>query len=139
MAGDMKQKRTAKKNKDKHIPYQYKPDGMDLKTWQQKLRKQAAKEAQFLIFSVDEENAPGEYRVNNPRKRETYKVVYRGARSPWNYCSCMDFKTSQLGTCKHLEAVKMWIGQDYPSHRHCTTAQKQGTHNIHPYHLPHFA
>lgn len=111
MAGDMKQKRTAKKNKDKHIPYQYKPDGMDLKTWQQKLRKQAAKEAQFLIFSVDEENAPGEYRVNNPRKCETYKVVYRGARSPWNYCSCMDFKTSQLGTCKHLEAVKMWIGR----------------------------
>ena len=30
-------------------------------------------------------------------------------RVPWNYCSCMDFKASQLGTCKHLEGVKPWI------------------------------
>ena len=36
-------------------------------------------------------------------------VVYRGHKSPWNYCSCMDFKVSQLGTCKHLEGVKLWI------------------------------
>ena len=25
------------------------------------------------------------------------------------YCSCLDFKTAQLETCKHLEAVKLWI------------------------------
>ena len=36
-------------------------------------------------------------------------MVYRGAASEWNYCSCFDFKTAQLGTCKHLEAVKLWI------------------------------
>lgn len=35
--------------------------------------------------------------------------MYRGANSEWNYCSCMDFKTSKLGTCKHLEAVKKWF------------------------------
>ncbi|MBQ7063223.1 MAG: DEAD/DEAH box helicase, partial [Bacteroidales bacterium] len=39
--------------------------------------------------------------------KEEYKVVYRGENSTWNYCSCMDFKTSQLGTCKHLEAVSL--------------------------------
>lgn len=104
-------KSKASNKKTKHIPYQYKPDGLDLKTWQQLLRKQAAQEADFQISSVDEENAPGEYHVTNPLKHETYKVVYRGAKSPWNYCSCMDFKTSQLGTCKHLEAVKMWVGR----------------------------
>ena len=38
-----------------------------------------------------------------------YRVVFRGKESLWNYCSCMDFKTSRLGTCKHIEAVKMWI------------------------------
>lgn len=104
-------KTKASNKKTKHIPYQYKPEGLDLKTWQQLLRKQAAQEANFQISSVDEENAPGEYHVTNPLKHETYKVVYRGAKSPWNYCSCMDFKTSQLGTCKHLEAVKMWVGR----------------------------
>ncbi len=36
-------------------------------------------------------------------------MVYRGAKSKWNYCSCFDFKTAQLGTCKHLEAVKQWV------------------------------
>jgi hypothetical protein len=104
-------KTKASNKKTKHIPYQYKPEGLDLKTWQQLLRKQAAQESDFMISSVDEENAPGEYHVTNPLKHETYKVVYRGAKSPWNYCSCMDFKTSQLGTCKHLEAVKMWVGR----------------------------
>ena len=32
-----------------------------------------------------------------------------GSDSQWNYCSCYDFKTSQLGTCKHMEAVKLWV------------------------------
>ena len=54
-------KSKAASKKTKHIPYQYKPDGLDLKTWQQLLRKQAAQEANFQISSVDEENAPGEY------------------------------------------------------------------------------
>lgn len=36
-------------------------------------------------------------------------MVYRGEDSPWNYCSCMDFKTNQLSTCKHIEAARLWI------------------------------
>lgn len=59
----------------------------------------------------------------NPTTHNEYKVVYRGKGSTWNYCSCYDFKTSQLGTCKHLEAVKMWarskrkkICRDVPPH-----------------------
>lgn len=106
-------KESAKKKKQqkKKIPYQYKPEGLDLKTWQILLRKQVAKEEKLTISCIDETNAPGEYRVQNPKTRQEYKVTYRGAKSPWNYCSCMDFKTSQLGTCKHIEAVKSWFGK----------------------------
>lgn len=82
-----------------------------MKTWQILLRKQVAKEEKFAISCIDETNAPGEYRVLNFKTRQEYKVTYRGAKSPWNYCSCMDFKTSQLGTCKHIEAVKSWFGK----------------------------
>ena len=71
-----------------------------------KLRQQAAKTERFIINSIDEELYPGEYVVRNPEKRNEYKVVYRGANSEWNYCSCLDFKTSRLNTCKHIEAVK---------------------------------
>ena len=98
-----------KKKQIKKIPYQYKPEGLDLKTWQILLRKQAANEEQLIINDFDDNKASGEYKVVNPKTSQEYKVVYRGAKSPWNYCSCMDFKTSRLGTCKHLEAVKQWI------------------------------
>lgn len=57
----------------------------------------------------------GEFQVSSASSRRVYKVVYRGNASRWNYCSCLDFKTSRLGTCKHLEAVKLWA-VDNPTH-----------------------
>ncbi len=89
--------------KDSHL---YRPEGADLVTWQIRLRKQAARTERLLVS----DHEPGVYGVRNPKSGQEYKVVYRGARSPWNYCSCMDFKTSRLGTCKHLEAVKGHFG-----------------------------
>lgn len=108
-AHKLKDKKPKGKKQVKKIPWQYKPEGLDLKTWQVLLRKQAAKDLSMPVCCADEEKSPGEYIVGNGYLGREYKVVYRGAKSPWNYCSCMDFKTSQLGTCKHLEAVKLWI------------------------------
>ena len=99
-------KATKKKKKKLVISHIVKPEKMSLEDWQVKLRKQVSKTEHFVISSVDEELCPGEYIVRNPEKHNEYKVVYRGANSEWNYCSCMDFKTSRLGTCKHIEAVK---------------------------------
>lgn len=86
----------------------YRPKGMSLEEWQIALRKQQAEKEPFVISQVDEKYAPGVYHVSNPASRSEYKVVYRGKASTWNFCSCYDFKTSQLGTCKHLEAVSLW-------------------------------
>ena len=97
--------KTGKKKKTV-ISHIVKPEKMTLEEWQVKLRQQVSKTEHFVIESVDEELCPGEYVVRNPKKHNEYKVVYRGANSEWNYCSCMDFKTSRLGTCKHIEAVK---------------------------------
>lgn len=100
-------KKTAKKKKKKKvISHIVKQEKMTLEEWQVKLRQQVSKSERFVINCVDENLYPGEYTVRNPLKRNEYKVVYRGADSEWNYCSCMDFKTSRLGTCKHIEAVK---------------------------------
>lgn len=101
----------SKKKQTKKIPYQYKPDDIDLKAWQVLLRKQVAQEENLVIHCIDEKKVPGEYQVKNPKTNQEYKVVYRGAQSPWNYCSCLDFKTSCLGTCKHLEALKLWLAR----------------------------
>lgn len=66
---DTAQKSKNKKNKQNKIPFQYKPEGLDIKTWQILLRKQVAREEKLSISCVDETNAPGEYRVLNPKTR----------------------------------------------------------------------
>ena len=111
-------KSTKKRKKKPVISHITRPEKMSLEEWQVKLRQQVSKTERFAISSVDEELCPGEYLVRNPEKDNEYKVVYRGANSEWNYCSCMDFKTSRLGTCKHIEAVKNCFIGKKGSHVH---------------------
>ena len=109
-----KSKTRKKKSQAVKIPkisWVVKPDRMTLEEWQRALRKQIAGEEAMDVAAVDEKNLPGEYEVKNPQTKQTYKVVYRGEDSPWNYCSCMDFKTNHLCACKHLEKVKLWISE----------------------------
>lgn len=109
-----KQSQTEKKKPEARLSNVVKPDNMSLEEWQRTLRRQAAEREMLNVQAVDATLCPGEYRVTNPKSREEYKVVFRAKNSTWNYCSCMDFKTSQLGTCKHLEAVKLKLN----GHRH---------------------
>lgn len=102
-AGQKEERKTPK------VPYHYKPDGLTLEQWQIALRKQAAEKELFAISEMAGSDHPGYYAVRNPTTDNNYRVVYRGEDSPWNFCSCMDFKSSQLGTCKHIEAVKLWM------------------------------
>ena len=88
-----------------------KPRGMSLQGWQVALRQQAARKENFGIVEVDSEHSPGEYRVVSPATQGHYQVCYYGEGHELNACSCMDFRTSRLGTCKHLEAVKSWISE----------------------------
>lgn len=111
-------KKTTKRKKKQVISHIVKPEKMSLEEWQIKLRKQVTDIEHFNISCVDDDLFPGEYIVRNPEKNNEYKVVYRGANSEWNYCSCMDFKTSRLGTCKHIEAVKKWFGGKKGVHVH---------------------
>lgn len=90
-----------------------KPSGLTLEDWQVMLRMQQAQREAFEVECVSERYNPGEYRVHSPKSGAVYKVVFRGAKSPWNYCECMDFKTSQLGTCKHIEGARQWIADHH--------------------------
>ena len=95
------------------ISHLVKPDGLSLEDWQVMLRMQQAFREDFEVSCVSERYNPGEYTVFSPSSENTYKVVFRGPKSPWNYCDCMDFKTSQLGTCKHVEAARQWIADHH--------------------------
>ena len=95
--------------RERRLSNTVKPAGMGLEEWQVALRREQALRDHFVIGELVPGFSPGEYQVRNPRSRSQYKVIYRGAYSPWNYCSCPDFRTSGLGTCKHVEGVKLWL------------------------------
>ena len=54
----------------------------------------------------------GAYNVlsaNPGRKGESYRVVIRDALMNHASCDCTDYRTNELGTCKHIEAVKHFL------------------------------
>ncbi len=97
------------KEKEPKVPYHYKPEELQLEEWQKALRRQFAKDNLFSINKLDNELVFGDYEVGNPINNNTYKVAIRSNDNLLNFCSCLDFKTNHLGTCKHIEAVKWKI------------------------------
>ena len=93
-----------------------KPAGLSEADWQRELRKQAVPAAKDKVtafrigFLGGEHPVFGDYSVENPTSGGRYKVALRTARpeSP-NFCSCPDFRTNLLGTCKHIEAVLAFV------------------------------
>ncbi|MBI4067859.1 DEAD/DEAH box helicase [Candidatus Kaiserbacteria bacterium] len=90
------------------VSYHKKPAHLSTEAWQKELRKQfgADKKSLFDIAYIPGEHPVfGDYRVTNATSGSTYKVALRSADPGPNFCSCPDFKSSGLGTCKHIEAV----------------------------------
>jgi superfamily II DNA or RNA helicase len=81
----------------------HKPAGMTLEDWQTELRRQFGREQKFQLKNVGAEPIFSEFLVTNPESKNTYRVAIRGTQPGDNFCSCPDFATNTLGTCKHLE------------------------------------
>ena len=94
--------------KEKRLSNIVRPSDLTSREWQIALRCQTAQKENLLVRQPGDEGQYGVYEVRNPLSHNVYKVVYRGLASKWNFCSCPDFRTNQLGTCKHIEAVKIW-------------------------------
>jgi len=83
-----------------------KPDKMSDREWQTLLRVQIAEKESFNIKNLNHHPMYSDYTVYSPKSKNTYKVALRSKDNTLNFCSCLDFKTNQLGTCKHIEAVR---------------------------------
>lgn len=57
------------------------------------------------------------FEVVNPKTSRSYAVEYFGKDAPYNRCNCMDFRTNQLGTCKHIESVALYKKGKYATLR----------------------
>lgn len=103
----------SKENKSgRGLSPELKPDGMDITAWQRALRRQAAVKGAFSVQALSSYWSPGVFSVAGSRGRRNYTTIFHGTDSDWNSCDCMDFRTSGLGTCKHLEAVKLWLEKE---------------------------
>jgi superfamily II DNA or RNA helicase len=81
----------------------HKPADMSLEDWQIELRRQFGREQPFLLKNLGDDRIFSEFEVTNPQSRSAYRVHVRGSRPGDNICTCPDFATNTLGTCKHIE------------------------------------
>ena len=104
-------KKAGKKPAAPKVSIHFRPDGMSLEEWQIELRRQAAEKTILSVTPLSSKQIFGDFEVRNPETKYAYKVAFRGMNSNFNYCSCPDFKTNRLGTCKHIEAVRLFLSK----------------------------
>src|SRR5262249_59304064 len=76
-----------------------------LEEWQIGLRREHGRTQPFDIKNVGEEAIFSEFLVRNAQSQSAYTVNIRGKSLGENSCTCGDFSTNTLGTCKHIECV----------------------------------
>ncbi|HEX3313635.1 MAG TPA: DEAD/DEAH box helicase [Gemmataceae bacterium] len=69
-------------------------------------RTERARTEKMAIESADPKRPWTEYVVTNRLTGKTYRVVLNGPESGDSECSCPDFRTNTLGTCKHI--LRVW-------------------------------
>jgi superfamily II DNA or RNA helicase len=96
-------KRRSSKSREPRLSRLRKPSELPAAEWQAVLRRQFGREQSFVLEKLGPEPVFADYAVTNPLTRGRYRVAIRGARPGESFCSCPDFATNDLGTCKHIE------------------------------------
>ncbi len=102
-AVSVSRRKPGKKRAEPKLSKLQKPANMTLEEWQIELRRQFGREQPFKLANHGDHPVFSEFRVLNPQSRNTYTVHIRGQNVGDNSCSCPDFATNTLGTCKHIE------------------------------------
>jgi superfamily II DNA or RNA helicase len=68
-------------------------------------RAERARTERMKVRRTDDSRPWTDYVVTSALSGKTYRVALRGLAAGESYCSCPDFRTNTLGTCKHLLKV----------------------------------
>lgn len=79
--------------------------------WQRALRRQFGREQSFLLENLGAHPFISEFKVTNPVSKSSYRLAIRGPGPGGNFCSCPDYATNELGTCKHIEFALAQLGK----------------------------
>jgi superfamily II DNA or RNA helicase len=90
-------------NKEPKFSHTRAPPGLSPVDWQRGLRRQFGRAQAFGLENLGSEPFFSEFGVSNPASKSSYRVAIRGLGPGGNFCSCPDYATNELGTCKHIE------------------------------------
>jgi len=79
------------------------------------IRRKRAAEGKFRIQNLGRNRVFSDYQVSNPATGGQYRVAIRGFDVGDNTCTCPDFRTNTLRTCKHIEAVLAALREETPA------------------------
>ncbi len=65
-------------------------------------RDERSRKEKFKLQSRDPQKPWTDYTITSSASGKTYRVALRGRERGISYCSCPDFRTNALGTCKHV-------------------------------------
>lgn len=83
---------------------QRKPVNLAVDDWQRALRRQFGREQPFELENLGDEPVFSEFSVYDPAsQKNSYRVWVRGDEAGDNHCTCPDFATNDLGTCKRMD------------------------------------
>ena len=68
-------------------------------------RRKRAEEESMRIRSLDSATPWTDYVLTSYNTGKSYRVALRGTEPHQSYCSCPDYRTNGLGTCKHIMHV----------------------------------
>lgn len=77
-------------------------------------RTERARTERMALAPLDGKGVWSDYAVTSGLSGKTYRVALRGWERGESYCSCPDFKTNTLGTCKHLLFVMARVKRKLP-------------------------
>jgi len=80
-------------------------------------RAQRAREEKMAIKAADPKQPWTDYAVTNKLSGKTYRVALRGFEPGDSYCTCPDYRTNTLGTCKHILRVDSFARRKFPPER----------------------
>src|SRR6202165_6395264 len=93
----------AKPSKEPKLSRTHAPVNLSPVDGQRGSRRVLGREQSFGLENLGAEPFFSEFRVSNPDSKSSYRVAIRGLGPGGNFCSCPDYATSELGTCKHIE------------------------------------
>jgi len=78
-------------------------------------RAQRAKAEKFRLRSSDARRPWTDYTITSALSGKSYRVALRGPERGESYCSCPDFRTNTLGTCKHILYALDRVRERFPA------------------------